>query len=134
MKKILLMTIAVLSASGSFAALSDADLDLLEKADLTKLYACKPAFTYVTRLKACPFCGKWIGFEKKTVREMLQDPYHLKLNCCGAVLAEDETEWPSAGVWARRRTVKIPHMDGSVRDYTFLVPEKDFTADALALP
>jgi len=111
---------AVTTAS---AALSDKELNLLEQADLQKLYACKPAFTYCTRLKNCPFCGKWMGFERLTVFEMLQDPYHLKLTCCGAVLAEDEQEWPKDGVWGRRRTVKIPHMDGSVRDYTFLVPE-----------
>ena len=119
-------------AGTASAALGDKDLDLLEKADLAKLYACKPAFTYATRLKACPFCGKWIGFEKKTVREMLQDPYRLKTTCCGTVIPEDESEWPKEGIWSRRRTVRIPHMDGSVRDYTFLVPEKDFTAGALA--
>lgn len=74
--------------------------------------------------RTCPACRKPLKFGKV-------DEYEGKVtaDCCGAVFFEDPAQYPPNAPGKPNKTMKIPHMDGTVVDYPYFEFEDIFSQD-----
>lgn len=117
------------SEDAGLAALRSDALD-----DLVRFIPLTPPGAFWSAEYVCPFCGDRWQYGRWKWTEVLAEPYSYSTLCCGIRIPEDETEWPQSGRWTTRNTIKVPHLDGQVRPYIFLVPASDVGKQFATVP
>lgn len=111
------------------AALKSPALD-----DLVRFIPLTPPGAFWSAEYICPFCGNRWQYGRWKCTDVLSEPFSYSTLCCGLRIHEDEAEWPTSGRWATRNVLRVPHLDGQERPYTFLVPDSDVGKQFTTVP